>query len=544
MPAFSPADLSIVIPTRDRWPILAKTLGALRAQTVSGFETIVVADGKDQTPPAAPGARVLVRDRAGPGAARNTGVDASDRPLVLFLGDDMIPVPELVAGHLRRHRDHPDPETAVLGHVEWHKEVPHNGIVRWLQWSGTQFDFPPTGGSDPGWGRFYSCNVSLKRSLFLEVGGFDEDFKFDYEDLDLAFRLNRHGLKLFYDPALVAYHLHRYDFDRLAQRYESRARAERLMQRKHPWFSPYFAGLVREAAAHPRVSPLWPVVADRLPERLGRLRALSRERTSTWFHQQLAPRFLAAWDGEDDLAELKAYLGDGFDIRLLWGHHQAVDDELDRASDEATFYRTSEMYLYDLTAFAMWDTKRPYVAALTAAVPPGSSVLDYGCGTGSDGLRLLGAGYRVSFADYDNPSTRFLRWRLERRGLHADIHDVDGEVPGGFDAAFAFDVIEHAEDPLAFLDQLEQRADVVAVNLLEPDPADTHLHHPLPVRAILRRATERGLLHYRRYHGRSHLVIYRSRGRGGWRSWRERMTGEATARLDGVGPAVRRAALR
>ena len=216
----------------------------------------------------------------------------------------------------------------------------------------------------------------------------------------------------------------------------------------------------------------------------------------------------------DDLADLQAYLGDDFDLDLLHGHAAAVDREEEDAPDEATFYRTSRMYLYDLTAFAMTGTKDPYFADLRALVPAGARVLDYGCGIGSDGLRLLEAGYRVSFADFANPSTEYLRWRLERRGVDAPVHDLDGDVPGGFDAAYSIDVIEHVEDPFAFLGELEQRASVVMVNLLEDDPHDTHLHRPLPIAALLDHAATLGILRYRRYHGRSHLVIYRSRPGG------------------------------
>jgi hypothetical protein len=121
----------------------------------------------------------------------------------------------------------------------------------------------------------------------------------------------------------------------------------------------------------------------------------------------------------------------------------------------------------------------------------------------------------VSFADYDNPSTAYLRWRLARRGLEADVLDLDREVPGKFDAAYSLDVIEHVEDPFAFLDELERRAPVVMVNFLEPDPHDTHLHRPLPIPALLDHAASSGLLRYRRYHGRSHLVIYRTDRRPG-----------------------------
>src|SRR4051794_1253658 len=158
----------------------------------------------------------------------------------------------------------------------------------------------------------------------------------------------------------------------------------------------------------------------------------------------------------------------------------------------------------------MTGTKDPYLRALIQHVPPGGSLLDYGCGIGSDGLQLLEAGYRVSFADFDNPSTRYLRWRLAHRGLDAQVHDLDGDVPAGFDLAYAFDVIEHVDDPHAFLAQLEKRGGVVMANLLETDPGDTHLHRELPIADLLAHARERGLLYHRVHHGRSHLIAYRT----------------------------------
>lgn len=509
------ADLTVVIPTRGRWPILDRTLGALRSQTTTGFETIVVVDGVDQDPPPIPADRMLIQEHAGPGAARNHGVRATTRPLVLFLGDDMIPDSTLVERHLSAHDSHPEPSSAVLGRVEWHAEVSDDRIMRWIDWSGTQFDYHNIHGEDAGWGRFYSCNVSLKRSFFLAAGGFDEDFEFDYEDLDCAWRLHQQGMHLWYERNALARHFHPYDWEKVVRRYESKARAERLMASKHQWFQPYFAAIVLDAAAHRRASEIWPHLADRVPSWLPPLQRTARAKANRWYHQQLAPRFLAAWEGDADLQELREYLGDAFDIDLLRGHVAAVDNEEIGAADEATFYRTSRMYLYDLTAFAMTGTKRPYFENLRNFVSPGSRVLDYGCGIGADGLRLLADSYDVSFADFANPSTEYLRWRLNRRAIDAPVFDIDKDsIPAGFDAAYSIDVIEHVDDPFAFLAELERRADVVMVNLLEPDPNDTHLHKPLPIRALLDRAHALGILRYRVYYERSHLVIYRTKRPG------------------------------
>lgn len=216
----------------------------------------------------------------------------------------------------------------------------------------------------------------------------------------------------------------------------------------------------------------------------------------------------------DELAELKEYLGDAYDDDLLRGHVRALEAELARAGgDEATLYRTSQVYLYDLTVFAMSATKAPYLAALREAVPPGARLLDYGCGIGSDGLALLEAGYDVTFADFDNPSTAYLRWRLERRGLTATVHDLDpGPPPGApFDLAYAFDVLEHVPRPFLTLAALERLAGRVLVNVLEPQPGETSLHQPLPVEALRAHARAQDLERSEVHHGRSHLLLYRPR---------------------------------
>jgi SAM-dependent methyltransferase len=215
-----------------------------------------------------------------------------------------------------------------------------------------------------------------------------------------------------------------------------------------------------------------------------------------------------SFDPAREEAELKAYLGDGYARADLERYEDLLEEEVASTGDEGELYRTSRSYLYNLTAFAMSGTKLPYLEILTRVVPPGSRVLDYGCGIGSDGLILLEAGYQVEFADFDNPSTEYLRWRLEQRSLDAPIHDLDRDVPGGFDAAYAFDVIEHVPDPYGFLQEMESRAGLVMVNLLEFGPHEQTLHYELPIKRLLARAAHRRLEFYGLLHRTSHLVAY------------------------------------
>jgi SAM-dependent methyltransferase len=218
----------------------------------------------------------------------------------------------------------------------------------------------------------------------------------------------------------------------------------------------------------------------------------------------------AAFDAAREEQELREYLGDAFELERLYQYQPQLDAEYAEIGDEQAFYRTSTGYLYNLTAFAMTGTKLPYLAELERQVPAGGRLLDYGCGIGSDGLLLLEAGYRVEFADFDNPSVEYLRWRLARRGFDAPVHDLSAGVPDGFDAAFAFDVIEHVDDPFAFLGEMERRARLVEVNFLEPEPDDQDLHHELPIKALVDHAANHRLRFYDVLHRRSHLVLYES----------------------------------
>jgi GT2 family glycosyltransferase len=404
-------DLAVVIPTRGRPGIVAETLAALRASSVQGFDTIVVVDGLDQPVPDAPDATVLVQEHGGPGSARNRGVAATTRPLVLFLGDDMVPRPDTIEAHLGNHGRHPGETSAVLGRAVWHPRVPRTAAARWLEWSRTQFDFERIDGENAGWGRFYSCNVSLKRTFFLRAGGFDEDFTFDYEDLDCAWRLHEIGLDLWYESTAIVDHLHPQSWETIERRYASHAPAERLMLAKHPSFEPYFRGLVDEARGRPRVNRIWRTIAEvaRAHPTLvpNVVTSTAMANASISVHQQLAPPFLAAWYGDQEREEIEAF--------------RATDTTLADALRE-----------HDPTV--VLERAWPTIDFLRARARPGGRLLCVGDPYGTLGLVAMSNGWKAEFLGAGGDAERFLRWRLARRGLTATIHRADGPRPDGLSA--------------------------------------------------------------------------------------------------------------
>jgi glycosyltransferase involved in cell wall biosynthesis len=234
--------LSVVIPSYNRAPVLARCLDALAGQDPAPGEVVVVDDGSTDATPAVLAERGWVRairqDNGGRAAAKNSGVAAARGDVVLFLDDDVIATPGLVGRHAAHHRARPEPHEALLGRVTWSPEVEVTRHMHWLEHGGPLFHYDEI--DDPGdvtWKMLYTANVSLKRD-FLEP--FDTGLPI-FEDSELAYRLRRRGLRIRYDADALGWH----------QREETPERTERRMRE------------VGQAAA--RLHAKWPELREAPP---------------------------------------------------------------------------------------------------------------------------------------------------------------------------------------------------------------------------------------------------------------------------------------
>lgn len=242
-------DLSIVIPTRDRRKRLLATLAALDRQRLDGtaVEVVVADNGSSDGTPAALRARarsalpvvVVQEPRSGASFARNAALEHVRAPLVLLLGDDMVPASDdLLAGHVALHRARPEPAYGVLGQVRWAEPV--DDFMRWLERAGFQFSFDrvAAGPVDPA-AYLYSSHASLKTAVLRDAGGFDgERFPYLMEDTELGIRLRRAGLVLDYRPELLVHHHHPQTVGGYARRMEAIGAAARRLRELYPREAP------------------------------------------------------------------------------------------------------------------------------------------------------------------------------------------------------------------------------------------------------------------------------------------------------------------
>ncbi len=234
--------ISVVLPTYERLAILRRCLDRLAAQSVplDDFEVLVVDDASRE--PVAPSLEPIYRDGPlqvrwlrvepnNPARARNVGLDEARGWLVLFLGDDVLALPNLLEEHLAVHRRTPD-SAACLCRLETDPELLDTPFQRFFD----PFGFSRLrGDQELGPRYFWTNNVSLKTAFLRTHGRFDEEFPdANHEDIELGYRLHRRGMRLHYRDRLVGYHHHRYTLDSACRLLYRRGETYHVLRAKVP----------------------------------------------------------------------------------------------------------------------------------------------------------------------------------------------------------------------------------------------------------------------------------------------------------------------
>ena len=197
----SAAVLSVVIPTYNRAPVLARCLDALAEQDPAPGEVLVVDDGSTDDTPArdrrpAPGcAPCGVRTAA----ARRPRTPASKTPAATWSCSSTTtcwPRPAWSGATSPTTTPTRSREEALLGLVTWAPEIHVTRHMHWLEHGGPLFAYDEIDDPDDvTWKMLYTANVSLKREF---VEPFDPELPI-FEDSEMAYRLARRGLRLRYD---------------------------------------------------------------------------------------------------------------------------------------------------------------------------------------------------------------------------------------------------------------------------------------------------------------------------------------------------------
>ena len=207
-------ELSVVIPTYNRLSRLEQVLTSLEKQTypIDNWQVLVVSDGSTDGTNEYLHAldkpydlHYIFQPNQGVAAARNNGIAHSEGRIILFIDDDVVPSPQLLAEHMRYH-EHFGGNAVVIGPMLNPLDYKMSPWVRWEQDRlARQYHEMNTRRWEPTARQFYTGNTSLARIHLVESGGFDTQFK-RAEDVELAYRLSAQGVRFLFNPQAIGHH--------------------------------------------------------------------------------------------------------------------------------------------------------------------------------------------------------------------------------------------------------------------------------------------------------------------------------------------------
>ena len=279
-----PPALSAVLVTRDRADLLRGALEGLCRQTLarSAFEVVLIdngsADGtRDVAADFRPRLPLRYSRRRGGGVspARNHGISLARGRILLFLDDGEVAGPDLLQAHFDAHARFPEPHVAVLGYAGLDPALAEDPAMRYatrvgwdqLSYSGL------SAGAVLGFAGFRVGRTSCKRDFLVAHGVFEADA--GCEDVELGFRLSRHGLQVLYEPRAISTIVRRLGFDELCRRSYETGWARMGFRRLHDDPAVEAWTGVREGLADwPKAAPLYEAMlrSGRELDRLARLR--------------------------------------------------------------------------------------------------------------------------------------------------------------------------------------------------------------------------------------------------------------------------------
>jgi len=205
-----PIHVSIIVPVYNNVKELPECVSGLVASSGADTEIIVVDDGsRDGSPFVAAQMGIKVAQlpkNSGPATARNYGARLARGSILFFVDADVVLAPDAVARVRRAFKERTD-IGAVFGSYDADPKA--KGLVS--RYRNLLHHFVHQKGKEAA-STFWGGCGAVRRSVYEEVGGFDETFRptCSIEDIELGYRIRRAGHGILLDKRLQGKHLKRW----------------------------------------------------------------------------------------------------------------------------------------------------------------------------------------------------------------------------------------------------------------------------------------------------------------------------------------------
>ncbi len=235
--------ISVVIPVHNGARTLPRVLSAMAAADPAPHEIVIVDDGSsDESSVVAEkmGCRVIrLATNVGAASAKNCGAASAQGDLLFFTDADIV-VPSDIFARLTRTFQAKNCD-ALVGLLD--PDIPAKDFASqfknlWMNFTYARF------AAAARIGLFYTSVAAIRRDRFLQLGGFDENYRGASiaEDTEFGQRAWAQGARILLDPCLRVIHLKEYSVSSVLHEDLRRAYALTLM-RLRKWGQPFFTSV-------------------------------------------------------------------------------------------------------------------------------------------------------------------------------------------------------------------------------------------------------------------------------------------------------------
>ena len=213
--------ISLLLVTWNSAAHLPRCFSSLRKQTYRNFEIIIVDNGStdggvDRIEERFPALAIHVKKfskHTGFATANNIGMRIAKGKWAALLNADAYPEPDWLENLLKTAEANPEYTSFSSRQIQFNAPDLLDGAgdayhISGLAWR-NGYNYPSENYRHESKEIFSACAAAalISRDLFLEIGGFDEDYFSYFEDVDLGFRLRLAGKKCLYVPEAVVHHV-------------------------------------------------------------------------------------------------------------------------------------------------------------------------------------------------------------------------------------------------------------------------------------------------------------------------------------------------